>query len=144
MTRIGGKMTLTFDREKYKELLCQYQPKVIKSEKENETALKVIEQLMHSTNRTPEENELYDLLVTLIEKFEQEHYQPGLTSTPQSILYFLMEQKGMVEEDLVGILGSQEIAVKVLDGDLEIDRNLAKVLGDFFNVDSSLFIRSRR
>ena len=82
MTRIDGKMTLTFDREKYNELLCLYQPKVIKSEAENEIALKVVEQLMHSDSRTPEENELYDLLVTLIEKFEQEYYQTGVTSTP--------------------------------------------------------------
>ncbi len=141
MTKIGGKMTLTFNQEKYKELLCQYQPKVIKSEEENETALKVIEQLMHSDNRTPEENELYDLLVTLIEKFEQEYYQPGVTSTPQSILHFLMEQKGIVRKDLETVLGSQEIATKVLDGKLEIDRDRAKVLGDFFNVDSSLFVK---
>ena len=141
MTKIGGKMTLTFNQEKYKELLCQYQPKVIKSEEENETALKVVEQLMHSDNRTPEENELYDLLVTLIEKFEQEYYQPGVTSTPQSILHFLMEQKGIVRKDLETVLGSQEIATKVLDGKLEIDRDRAKVLGDFFNVDSSLFVK---
>ena len=134
-------MTLTFNQEKYKKLLCQYQPKVIKSEADNETALKVVEQLMHSDDRTPEENELYDLLVALIEKFEQEYYQPGVTSTPQSILHFLMEQKGIVAEDLVTILGSQDIVTKVLDGKLEIDRDRAKVLGDFFNVDSSLFLK---
>ena len=141
MTRIGGKMTLTFNQEKYKELLCQYQPKVIKSEAENETALKIVEQLMHSDNRTPEENELYDLWVTLIEKFEQEYYQPGVTSTPQSILHFLMEQKGIIQEDLGTVLGSKDIAAKVLDGKLEISQERAKVLGSFFNVDSSLFIR---
>lgn len=134
-------MTLTFNQKKYNELLCQYQPKVIKSEADNETALKVVEQLMHSDNRTPEENELYDLLVTLIEKFEQEYYQPGVTSTPHSILHFLMEQKGFIAEDLVTVLGSQDLANKVLDGKLEIDRDRAKVLGDFFNVDSSLFIK---
>ncbi len=134
-------MTLTFNQERYKELLCQYQPKVIKSEADNETALKVVEQLMHSDNRTPEENELYDLLVTLIEKFEQEYYQPGVTSTPQSILHFLMEQKGILQEDLATVLGSKDIAEKVLDGKLDISQERAKVLGHFFNVDSSLFIR---
>ncbi|MGD1921651.1 MAG: type II toxin-antitoxin system HigA family antitoxin [Pleurocapsa sp.] len=132
-------MTLTFDREKYKKLLCIYQPKVIKSEAENETALKVVEQLMHSDSRTPEENELYDLLVTLIEKFEQEYYQPGITSTPQSIFHFLMAQKGIVAEDLMVVFG-QEIAAKLLNGQLKIDGDHAKALGDFFNVDSSLFL----
>ena len=133
-------MTLTFNQKKYQELLCRYQPKVIKSEADNETALEVVEQLMHSKNRTPEENELYDLLVALIEKFEQEYYQPGVTSTPLSILQFLMEQKGIVAEGLVTVLGSQDIVTKVLNGELEIDRDRAKVLSDFFNVDSSLFI----
>ncbi len=134
-------MTLTFNQKKYQELLCQYQPKVIKNEADNETALKVVEQLMYLDNRTPEETELYDLLVALIEKFEQEYYQPGVTSTPQSMLHFLMEQKGITSEDLVTVLGSQDIVTRVLDGKLKIDRDLAKIFGDFFNVDSSLFIK---
>ena len=113
----------------------------ITNEADNETAFKIVEQLMHSKNRTPEESELYDLLVALIEKFELEYYQPGVTSTPLSILHFLMEQKGIVAEDLVTVLGSQDIVNKVLDGEIEIDRDRAKVLSDFFNVDSSLFIQ---
>ena len=111
------------------------------NEADNETALEVVEQLMHSKNRTPEENELYDLLVALIEKFEQEYYQPGVTSTPLSILQFLMEQKEILAEDLVTVLDSQDIVTKVLDGDLDIDRERAKILGDFFNVDCSLFLK---
>ncbi len=140
MTRIGGKMTLTFNSEKYKELLCQYQPKIIKTEAENEAALKVVEQLMHSHKRTPEEDELYDLLITLIEKFEREYYQPGKESTPHSILNFLMEQKGVEQADLIEIIGSQEIVSEIIDGRREIDKAQAKALGKYFNVDASLFI----
>ena len=47
---------------------------MIKTEEENEKALAIVEELMHRPNRTLEENELYELLVTLIEKFEQEYY----------------------------------------------------------------------
>ena len=113
----------------------------ITNEADNETALKIVEQLMHSKNRTPEESELYDLLVALIEKFEQEYYQPGVTSTPLSILHFLMEQKGIVAEDLVTVLGDINTFTKVLNGELDIGRDRAKVLGSFFNVDSSLFVQ---
>jgi HTH-type transcriptional regulator / antitoxin HigA len=67
-------MTFTFNQEKYQQLLLNYIPKVIKTEKENEKALKIVEELMHK-KRSPEEDELYQLLVTLIEKFEQEYYQ---------------------------------------------------------------------
>lgn len=51
-------MTLTFNREKYKELLTAYLPKLIKTEAENEQALGIMEDLMHR-KRTPEEYELY-------------------------------------------------------------------------------------
>ena len=68
-------MTLAFNPEKYKELLFNYQPKIIRTEAENEKALAMVEELMHRKDRTPEEEELYELLITLIEKFEQEYYR---------------------------------------------------------------------
>ena len=68
-------MTLTFNPEKYKEILFNYQPKIIRTEVENEKALAIVEELMHRKDRTPEEEELYELLITLIEKFEQEYYR---------------------------------------------------------------------
>ncbi len=48
---------------------------MIGTEEENEKALLVVEQLMACKNRTPEQNALLDILVILIEKFEDEHYQ---------------------------------------------------------------------
>lgn len=50
---------------------------LIRNEEENEKALAIVEELMHRQNRSLEENELYDLLITLIEKFEQEYYSPS-------------------------------------------------------------------
>jgi HTH-type transcriptional regulator/antitoxin HigA len=84
-------MTLTFNPDKYKELLTVYLPKVIKTESENEQALIIVEDLMHR-KRSPEENELYQLLITLIEKFEQEYYQSNQQNNPSSMLLFLLEQ----------------------------------------------------
>ncbi len=140
MIGINGKMTLTFNQEKYKQLLCQYQPKVIKTEAENEAALQIVEKFMHSSQRTPEEDELYDLLIILIEKFEREYYQPGKTSTPHSILNFLMEQRGIKQVDLVGIIGSKGVVSEIVNGKREISKAQANALGEFFNVDASLFI----
>jgi HTH-type transcriptional regulator/antitoxin HigA len=73
--RRNKKMPLTFNPEKYKELLFNYQPKIIRTEVENEKALAIIEELMYKKDRTPEEEELYELLIILIEKFEQEYYR---------------------------------------------------------------------
>ena len=133
-------MTLTFNSHKYQELLIKYQPKIIRTEAENEKALAIVEELMHRSNRSPEENELYDLLITLIEKFEQEYYSPGSASTPRSMLLFLMEQKDIKQSDLVGVIGSKGIVSEVVNGLREISKAQAKALGEFFKVDPGLFI----
>lgn len=133
-------MTLTFNSEKYKELLTKYQPRLIKTEEENEKALAIVEELMHRNNRTLEENELYELLVTLIEKFEQEYYSPIQGTTPHSLLLFLMEHKGIKQSDLVGVIGSKGVVSEVVNGKREISKAQAKALGDFFNVDAGMFI----
>ncbi len=134
-------MTLTFRAEKYSELLVKYQPKLIKTEDENEKALAVVEELMHLQNRTPEQEALYELLVLLIEKFERDFYRPGSASTPHSMLLFLMEQQGVKPEDLVEAVGSEEAVLELVNGGGEISDKQAKILGDFFKVDSSAFGR---
>jgi HTH-type transcriptional regulator / antitoxin HigA len=119
--------------------LSQYQPKIIRNEADNEKALAIVEELMHRRDRTPEENELYELLIALIEKFEQEYYAPGITATPHSILLFLMEQRKLEPADLVGVIGSETRVYEVVNGEGDIGKELALILGSFFHVEPSLF-----
>lgn len=133
-------MTLPFNSKRYGELLSQYQPKLIRTEAENEEALAIVEALIHRPNRSPEENELFALLIALIEKFEQDHYLPGAVSTPRSRLLFLMEQRQLQPAALVSLLGSEDALAAVMDGDREISTFQAKALGAFFHVDPGLFI----
>lgn len=132
-------MTLIFNPEKYSKLLTQYQPKLIRTEEENERALAIVEELMHRHNRSLEENELYELLITLIEKFEQELYAPGEASTPHSMLLFLMEQQDIKPENLIDLFGSQEVFAEVIEGKREITQQQARAVGEFFKVAPSLF-----
>jgi HTH-type transcriptional regulator / antitoxin HigA len=133
-------MTLTFNRDKYTELLSEYQPKIIKTEVENEQALEIVEQLMHLHGRTPEQEAIYELLVVLIERFEQEFYKPNLESNPGSMLAFLMDQRDIQPIDLVTIFGSEAAVNDVISGKKMIDRSTADRLGDLFHIDSSLFV----
>ncbi len=133
-------MTLTFNLDRYKDLLCEYQPKLIKTEEENEQALVVVEKLMHLSDRTPEQNELYELLVVLVEKFEQEFYQPIQESKPSSMLLFLMDQRDTQPSDLIGIFGSESVVNDVIAGEIAIDRSKAELLGQLFHVDTNLFL----
>ena len=139
MTKTTGKTTLTFDQRTYSNLLSLYQPKIIKTEEENEIFLKVVEELISRKELTPEENALLELLVKLIEDFEDKHYQIN-TSTPQSRFLHLMEARGLKQADLSAILGSSEVTDGILNKQLEISQEKAEALGEFFHVDPSLFL----
>jgi len=51
-----------------------------------------------------------------------------------------MEENGMRQTDLVGIIGSRGVVSEVVNGKRTISKSQAKSLGDFFHVDPSLFI----
>ncbi|WP_413172447.1 helix-turn-helix domain-containing protein [Anabaena azotica] len=132
------KFKLTFNPDKYKELLTAYLPKVIRTEAENEQALAIVEDLMHR-KRSPEENELYQLLITLIEKFEQEYYQPNQQNNPQSMLLFLLEQSDQTKADLQTVLGSEILVDDILNSNQKINPELTQKLAEFFHVEANLF-----
>ncbi|MEH2401971.1 MAG: transcriptional regulator [Nostoc sp.] len=131
-------MTLTFNRETYASLLAKYQPKIIQTDEENEQAIALAEELSHRVNRTLEESALLDLLIALIEKYEDKNYPIG-ESTAHSMLLHLIDAQSVKEADLVAILGSREVVFQVMSGKQEITQEMAKVLGNFFHVDTSLF-----
>ena len=132
-------MTLTINPESYAQLLALYQPKVIETEAENDLAIESALILEHKANRTREEDVILELLVTLIEKFEDERY-PIPSGTPHSMLLHLMEAGGIKQENLVGVIGSRGVVSEVVNGKRSISKAQAKALADFFSVDVGLFI----
>ena len=96
-------MTLTINPSDYAQLLAKYQPKVIETEAESDRAIELAQELEHKVNRTPEENAILELLITLIEKFEDEQY-PLEEGTPHSMLLYLMESNDIKQENLMGAL----------------------------------------
>ena len=139
MIRETGKMTITFDRDIYSKLLSKYQPRIIKTEEENDFFLEIVEELISTKNLNPEEEALLQLLVKLIEDFEDKHYQIN-ASTPQSRLLHLMEARSLDATDLLEIMGSREAVVEVINDRLEITKQQAEALGRFFHVDPGLFL----
>jgi HTH-type transcriptional regulator / antitoxin HigA len=133
-------MTLTFSETQYSELLSRHQPKLIKTEAENDRALAVVEDLMHRSDLTPEENALLDLLVLLIERFETDFYQCGAASTPHSMLEFLMEQQDLTQIDLLPIFASESEVQAVLKGDRDLTISQVKALADRFHVKPTVFV----
>src|SRR5438874_2724048 len=104
MIRRLGKVTAkskraqSYDPKKYARLLSTVQPKRIETKKENDHFLEIIEKLMQK-QRTPEEDLLFDMLVSLVEEFEDKYYQMG-EITPLELLKSLMDDHGMKRKDL--------------------------------------------
>ena len=132
-------MTHTFNSESYAKLLAQYQPKTITTEEENERAIALATELEHRQSRTPEEETLLELLVTLIEKFEEAHY-PIPQGTPHSMLQHLMDVRDLAPSALVEVIGSKQAVFEIINGQSSISKAQAQALADFFKVDISLFL----
>ena len=86
----------------------------IKTKRDHRRALKEIEGLMDAKRGTPEGDRL-DVLVTLVEAWEANHYPIGLPDPVAAIKYH-MEQKGLQPRDLVPYIGSRNRVYEVLNG----------------------------
>ncbi len=133
-------MTLTINPESYGKLLTKYLPKVITNEAENKRALDIAETLSNKLDITPEEEQVLDLLVTLIENFETKQYCFENHSTPLSRLHFLMEANNLRQADLLNVFGSKGIASEVFNAKRQISKTHAIKLGERFNVEPALFL----
>ena len=135
----GKKTTaVKFNKAKYRKLVASALPAVVETEAENERLLAIIEPMM-SRELTPEEEKLFDLLVKLVEDFEERYYPMG-ESSPTEMLKFLMEQRGLRQRDIVHLFGSSGVASEVINGKRAISKNQAKALAKFFRVSPELFI----
>ncbi|HXJ40642.1 MAG TPA: hypothetical protein VNH18_15285, partial [Bryobacteraceae bacterium] len=64
------------DAKSYRRILARFAPKVIETEGENEAALANIESLLRKgeARLSPEEDAMLELLVSLVEKYEERVY----------------------------------------------------------------------
>ena len=126
------------DRE-YAKLLAAVQPKIIETEVENEFYLSEVTKLMRlGESISPAQERLLKLLVSLIESFEEQHYQIN-SATALEILTELVQDRGLKQKDLLPVFGSQGVASEVLNGKRGISKAQAKALGKFFKVSPSIF-----
>jgi HTH-type transcriptional regulator / antitoxin HigA len=124
-------MTPTFSEQSYTNLLTQHQPKPIKTESEYYRNLTIVEGMM-SGELTEAETTLFELLVLLIETYEQSNYPMG-ESTPSATLESLIHEFDVEESSLVEVFGSFEIVKKVLSNQQELSQCQAELIAQFFN-----------
>jgi HTH-type transcriptional regulator / antitoxin HigA len=129
------------DPRKYGRLLAKTLPKEIETEEEHERMCNIVDTLMSKGegNITPEEAALLDLLYTLIEKYDDEHY-PLPEGKPLDMLKHIMESRDVKPKDLWEVFGSKGVTSEVLSGKRQISKTHAKGLAKYFNVSVEFFI----
>jgi HTH-type transcriptional regulator/antitoxin HigA len=88
---------------------------------------------------SPEEAKLFNLMVKLIQDFEDKHYNLE-RHDPLHILKHFMEVRGAKPRDVRDVFGSKGITSEVLSGKRAISKTHARKLADFFGVSADLFI----
>ena len=105
--------------------------KPIKNEVDYQAALAEIERLFEAAPDTPEGDRL-DVLTTLVEAYEEKHYNLPLPGPIEAILYH-MESRGLSRRDLEPYIGSRARVSEVLNRkrplSMEMIRNLHGGLG---------------
>ena len=100
--------------------------KVIETEPEYDKAMKRLEKVFDAKPNSPDKKEA-ELLILLIEKYEDEHYPIG-PPDPVEAIKFRMEQMGYKQKDLEKIIGYKGHVSEILNRKrkltLEMIRNL--------------------
>lgn len=87
--------------------------KPIRTKTDYRAALKTVESLMGAKARTPDGDRL-DVLVTLIEGYERQHFPMDLPDAVEAIK-FRMEQQGLTPKDLEPLIGRSNRVYEVLN-----------------------------
>ena len=105
---------------------------VIKSEKEYDQALKRLDVVFDAPPDTPEGDEA-ELLVILIEKYEDENY-PIEAPDPIEAIKFRMEQLNMKKKDLATFLGYRSRVTDILNKRRKLTLKMIRNLHNKLNI----------
>ena len=100
------------------------------------------EELWGAKAGTPKGDRL-DILATLIEAYETEHY-PMDPPDPIEAIKFRMEQQGLTRKDLEEILGTRTRVSEVLNRKRGLSINMIRAIHDKLGISAEILIRSIR
>jgi len=132
-------MSVATIRPEYATLLAKTLPAVIRSEKENEHYIALLEELDQKGSKlTSAEQRLAELLTLLIEDFEERHYALK-PATPIAALEELMAANELKQKDLLDIFGTPSIISEVLSGKRKLTTEHIRKLARRFHVPTDIF-----
>ena len=118
-------------------------PAPVSSERQLREYLPVLDKLAGEANPTSEEEKYAQVLMTLIEAYEEQHYSIA-DASPVEVLRTLMEANDLRQKDLVPIFGSESIVSEVLHKKRELNKTHIEKLSKRFRISPAAFFSMLR
>jgi HTH-type transcriptional regulator / antitoxin HigA len=112
--------------------------KPIRTKRDYEAALKVVESLMSAKAGSADGDRL-DVLVTLIQAYEAKHF-PMLPPDPVEAIKFVMDQRGLTVQDLLPVFGRANRAYEVLNRTRPLSLAMIRKLHSGFGIPADVLI----
>ncbi len=113
--------------------------KPIKTETDYNVALQAVENLMDAKIDTPEGDRL-DVLVTLIEAYEEKHH-PIFPPDPVEAIIHQMESQGLSRKDLIPFFGSRARVSEILNKKRSLSINMIRKLQKGLGISAEILIK---
>lgn len=114
-------------------------PEPISSDAQNEQYTAALLELERREHLTKEEQDFADILVYLIEMYEEDQY-PVRAASPIEVLTTLIEANNLRQKDLIPIFGSESTVSEVLRGKRPLNIHHVEKLSKRFKVSPELFL----
>ena len=112
--------------------------KPIRNDDDLKKAFRRLEKIFQAEEGTPQADER-DVLVTLVEAYENRHYDFG-PADPVEAIKFRMEQQGLTRKDLESVIGSRGRIAEVLSGKRQLSVAMIRKLRDQLNIPADALI----
>ena len=124
----------------YEQLLLEFSPRTIRSQAQYERVLRQIDRLMRRPKLTRAEDDLLELLASLVAQYEQTRF-PAPDVTPGEMVAHLIEARGVTKAEVAAATGlpTQTITLFV-NGSRGIRKTSRAKLAKYFHVSPDLFL----
>jgi HTH-type transcriptional regulator / antitoxin HigA len=127
------------------ELLDCTKPHVLRNEAEYTAAVAEIERLLDTD--PPPHSEAYarlEFLSVLVQAYEDAHLPLEQLTTPQDVVAFMLEQKGLSHDDLAQWLGGESCMLGFLQGTCSLSLPQIETLREHLGIPADLVISPGR
>lgn len=113
----------------------------VKTEADYEAALAEIAQLMGNVKPGTPDWDRLDILVSLVQAYEDIHYPMGATSDPISLIEFVMDQQGLTRKDLESYIGPRQRVWDIMERRRPLSLAMMRRLEKGLNIPANILLQ---